>query len=100
MVMFVTSDVRVLINYISFSGNLLALICMSTFFWFRLKSPDLPRPIKVRQRSIHLFIYSVRGKGEKLAKGLVIITPSVPGVILIMSFLVWLDDFVGVKKSD
>ncbi|KAK8392183.1 hypothetical protein O3P69_017645 [Scylla paramamosain] len=47
MLMFVTSDVRVLINYLSFSGNLLALLCLSTFFWFRVKQPNLARPIKV-----------------------------------------------------
>ncbi|KAG0726371.1 Large neutral amino acids transporter small subunit 2 [Chionoecetes opilio] len=47
MLMFVTSDVRVLINYIAFAGNLMALVCISSFFWFRVKHPDLPRPIKV-----------------------------------------------------
>ncbi|KAG0721504.1 Y+L amino acid transporter 2 [Chionoecetes opilio] len=47
MLMFVTSDVRVLINYLSFAGNLMALMCISSFFWFRVKHPDWPRPIKV-----------------------------------------------------
>ncbi|KAK3875263.1 hypothetical protein Pcinc_019862 [Petrolisthes cinctipes] len=47
MVMFMTSDVRVLINYISFSGNLMGLLCISTFFYFRIKHPDMHRPIKV-----------------------------------------------------
>ncbi|KAK4288689.1 hypothetical protein Pmani_038289, partial [Petrolisthes manimaculis] len=47
MVMFMTSDVRVLINYFSFSGNLMGLLCISTFFYFRIKHPDMHRPIKV-----------------------------------------------------
>ncbi|KAK4300722.1 hypothetical protein Pmani_027098 [Petrolisthes manimaculis] len=45
--MFMTSDVRVLINYFSFSGNLMGLLCISTFFYFRIKHPDMHRPIKV-----------------------------------------------------
>ncbi|KAG0721505.1 Y+L amino acid transporter 2 [Chionoecetes opilio] len=46
MLMFVTSDVRVLINYLAFAGNLMALMCISSFFWFRVKHPDWPRSIK------------------------------------------------------
>ncbi|XP_069949305.1 Y+L amino acid transporter 2-like [Cherax quadricarinatus] len=47
MVMFVTSDVRTLINYLAFSSNLLGLTCIGSFFWFRLKQPERDRPIKV-----------------------------------------------------
>ncbi|KAG7169553.1 Large neutral amino acids transporter small subunit 2-like [Homarus americanus] len=47
MLMYVTSDVRVLINYLSFAHNLLGLGCIAAFFWFRIKQPDRPRPIKV-----------------------------------------------------
>ncbi|KAG0715214.1 Y+L amino acid transporter 2 [Chionoecetes opilio] len=46
MWMFVTSDVRVLINYMAFAGNLMHVVCISSFFWFRVKHPDWPRPIK------------------------------------------------------
>nr|XP_053627422.1 large neutral amino acids transporter small subunit 2-like [Cherax quadricarinatus] len=47
MVMFVTSDVRTLINYLAFSSNLLGLTCIGSFFWFRFKQPERDRPIKV-----------------------------------------------------
>ncbi|KAG0730512.1 Y+L amino acid transporter 2 [Chionoecetes opilio] len=47
MWMFVTSDVRVLINYMAFAGNLMHVVCISSFFWFRVKHPDWQRPIKV-----------------------------------------------------
>ncbi|XP_050718094.1 uncharacterized protein LOC126999491 [Eriocheir sinensis] len=47
MIMFMTSDVRVLINYLGFTNNLMVLACIGSFFWFRVKEPDLARPIKV-----------------------------------------------------
>ncbi|XP_069951305.1 Y+L amino acid transporter 2-like isoform X1 [Cherax quadricarinatus] len=47
MVMFVTSDMTVLINYFSFASNLLELGTIGAFFWFRIKQPDRHRPIKV-----------------------------------------------------
>ncbi|XP_071524173.1 Y+L amino acid transporter 2-like isoform X2 [Panulirus ornatus] len=47
MIMFVTSDVRLLINYISFAGNLVGLGCFGAFIWFRIKQPERHRPIKV-----------------------------------------------------
>nr|XP_053644394.1 Y+L amino acid transporter 2-like isoform X2 [Cherax quadricarinatus] len=47
MMMFVTSDVVVLINYLSFSGSLVELGSMIAFFWFRIKQPDRHRPMKV-----------------------------------------------------
>nr|XP_053638116.1 Y+L amino acid transporter 2-like [Cherax quadricarinatus] len=47
MVMFVTSDMIVLINYLSFATNLLELGTIGAFFWFRIKQPDRHRPIKV-----------------------------------------------------
>ncbi|XP_042893082.1 Y+L amino acid transporter 2-like, partial [Penaeus japonicus] len=47
LIMFTTSDLRVLINYTAFAGNLIGLGIISAFFWFRIKQPDRPRPIKV-----------------------------------------------------
>ncbi|XP_069954142.1 Y+L amino acid transporter 2-like [Cherax quadricarinatus] len=45
--MFVTSDMIVLINYYSFSKNIFELGTIIAFFWFRIKQPDRHRPIKV-----------------------------------------------------
>ncbi|XP_069953935.1 Y+L amino acid transporter 2-like [Cherax quadricarinatus] len=45
--MFVTSDMIVLINYFSFTNNLLELGTIGAFFWLRIKQPDRHRPIKV-----------------------------------------------------
>lgn len=47
LLMFTTSDLRVLINYTAFAGNLIGLGIISAFFWFRIKQPDRPRPIKI-----------------------------------------------------
>ncbi|XP_063596532.1 Y+L amino acid transporter 2-like [Penaeus indicus] len=47
LIMFTTSDLRALINYTSFAGNLVGLGVISAFFWFRIKQPDRPRPIKI-----------------------------------------------------
>nr|XP_045592765.1 Y+L amino acid transporter 2-like [Procambarus clarkii] len=47
IMMFVTSDVRVLINYLSFAGSLAGLGCIGAFFWFRIYQPERHRPIKV-----------------------------------------------------
>ncbi|XP_069166801.1 large neutral amino acids transporter small subunit 1-like [Procambarus clarkii] len=45
--MFVTSDVRVLINYLAFAGSMVELGGIGAFFWFRVNQPERHRPIKV-----------------------------------------------------
>ncbi|XP_063596597.1 Y+L amino acid transporter 2-like [Penaeus indicus] len=47
LVPFITADIRVLINYTAFAGNLVAVGTSAAFLWFRYKQPDRPRPIKV-----------------------------------------------------
>ncbi|XP_069182692.1 Y+L amino acid transporter 2-like [Procambarus clarkii] len=47
LIMFVASDVRVLINYLAFAGSVFELGCIGAFFWFRINQPERHRPIKV-----------------------------------------------------
>ncbi|XP_047485534.1 Y+L amino acid transporter 2-like isoform X2 [Penaeus chinensis] len=47
LVPFITADIRVLVNYTAFAGNLVAVGTSAAFLWFRYKQPDRPRPIKV-----------------------------------------------------
>ncbi|XP_042885475.1 Y+L amino acid transporter 2-like [Penaeus japonicus] len=54
LIMFTTSDLRVLINYTAFAGNLIGLGIISAFFWFRIKQPDRPRPIKVGSSRVYV----------------------------------------------
>lgn len=47
MIMFITSDILELINYVAFASNLLNLVNIAAFFWLRYKQPDRYRPLKV-----------------------------------------------------
>ncbi|XP_064086729.1 large neutral amino acids transporter small subunit 2-like isoform X2 [Macrobrachium nipponense] len=45
--MLISSDVAVLINYISFSESAFILTSIAALLWLRYKEPDRPRPIRV-----------------------------------------------------
>lgn len=47
LLMFVTSEIRGLINYISFANSLTTLAVTTGLLWMRYKKPDFHRPIKV-----------------------------------------------------
>lgn len=47
LLMLVTSDVVLLINYSSYAMTLTNLGCMLALFWFRYKEPQRHRPFKV-----------------------------------------------------
>ncbi|XP_050718046.1 Y+L amino acid transporter 2-like isoform X2 [Eriocheir sinensis] len=47
LLMLVTSDVILLINYSIYAATLTHLGCMGALFWFRYKEPKRPRPFKV-----------------------------------------------------
>lgn len=47
LVPFITADIRVLVNYTAFAGNLVAVGTSAAFLWFRYRQPDRHRPIKV-----------------------------------------------------
>lgn len=51
LLMLVTSDVILLINYSIYAATLTHLGCMAALFWFRYKEPRRPRPFKVSQRN-------------------------------------------------
>nr|XP_027237041.1 large neutral amino acids transporter small subunit 1-like [Penaeus vannamei] len=46
--MLITSDMHILINYISFSESLFILMSIAALLWLRYKEPNRHRPIKVR----------------------------------------------------
>lgn len=45
--MLITSDMHILINYISFSESLFILMSIAALLWLRYKEPNRHRPIKV-----------------------------------------------------
>lgn len=45
--MLITSDMQVLINYISFTEALFILMSIAALLWLRYREPNRPRPIKV-----------------------------------------------------
>nr|XP_045592455.1 large neutral amino acids transporter small subunit 2-like [Procambarus clarkii] len=45
--MLITSDMQVLINYISFTESLFILLSIAALLWLRIKEPNRHRPIKV-----------------------------------------------------
>ncbi|KAK7076453.1 Y+L amino acid transporter 2, partial [Halocaridina rubra] len=47
LLMFVTADIGLLINYSTFAVTAAQLACMLSLFWFRYKQPDRHRPFKV-----------------------------------------------------
>ncbi|XP_037782281.1 large neutral amino acids transporter small subunit 1-like [Penaeus monodon] len=47
LVMLVTSDVGLLINYSTFAATLTQFACICALFWFRYKQPERARPFKV-----------------------------------------------------
>ena len=49
--MLITSDMQLLINYISFSESLFIMMSIAALLWLRYKQPDRPRPIKVSRFS-------------------------------------------------
>lgn len=52
LLMLVTSDVLVLINYTSFSESAVVGMCVAGLLYLRWKRPEMRRPIKVRKKSI------------------------------------------------
>lgn len=55
--MLITSDLQVLINYISFSESLFILMSIAALLWLRYKEPNKHRPIKVQ--GCHLWFSTV-----------------------------------------
>ncbi|XP_066940455.1 Y+L amino acid transporter 2-like [Macrobrachium rosenbergii] len=47
LMMFITSDIGLLINYSTFAMTATQLACMCALFWFRYKQPHRSRPFKV-----------------------------------------------------
>lgn len=46
--MLITSDLQILINYISFTESLFILMSIASLLWLRYKDPKRHRPIKVQ----------------------------------------------------
>lgn len=53
MIMLVTTDVYVLINYTSFVEATFVAAAVGGLLWLRRKRPDVPRPIKVKLIYFH-----------------------------------------------
>eukprot|EP00918_Siedleckia_nematoides_P034677 GHVU01075426.1.p1 GENE.GHVU01075426.1~~GHVU01075426.1.p1 ORF type:complete len:507 (+),score=17.56 GHVU01075426.1:80-1600(+) len=84
--MLVTSDVFVLINYVTFIEALSFLACILALLYFRYKYPDLERPIKVNILSPILFtivslflvIFPLFSSPWETGVGLVILLSGIP----------------------